>query len=260
MGRALVVSQGFCCFLNLSVCHLVSVPIMEQPQNTQMDSLISPLGSSVRMPFPLIAQLGFFHSSSNCCPKPYHRVLEVGLADPDYQWRQMGSRHQSKGRFVCLFGGKGKGDVNSKEAARRALENALDGKKDAFNRWDEEIKKREAAEGGGGDRGRGWFGGGGWFGFSGDEDSWKETQQVIITIAGLVFVYLLLVKGKSMMSFAVNSLLFLLRGFRTGFRSISLGRSRISSVSNSSHDSSRKDRDSTPGSAQANVIRKWGPE
>ena len=81
------------------------------------------------------------------------------------------------------------------DAARKALEAALGEKKEAFSKWDEEIKKRETGGGGGGGRGRGWGksgGGGGGGGGGGDEstgssnnNSWEEPKQMILAFSGL---------------------------------------------------------------------------
>lgn len=79
-------------------------------------------------------------------------------------------------------------------------------------------------------------------------------------MAGLLLLYLLLAQGKSMMSVAMNSILFFLRGFRDGLRLISSARSRIGTESVSSLKDSSVVQDDTPVSAKANVIRKWGPE
>jgi hypothetical protein len=74
------------------------------------------------------------------------------------------------------------------DAARKALEAALGEKKDAFSKWDEEIKKREAGGGGGGGgRGRGWGSGGGRGGNEpgSSESSWEEAKQIFYAFTGL---------------------------------------------------------------------------
>lgn len=82
------------------------------------------------------------------------------------------------------------------DAARKALEAALGEKKDAFSKWDEEIKKREESGGGGKGRGRGWgSGGGGGGGGGGDSsggglpampsNSWNEAKQMVMAFLGL---------------------------------------------------------------------------
>lgn len=69
------------------------------------------------------------------------------------------------------------------EQARKALESALGGKKNEFEKWDQEIKKRE--ESGGGNGGGGWFGGRGWFG---GDHFWGEAQQIGITLLAIILV------------------------------------------------------------------------
>lgn len=74
------------------------------------------------------------------------------------------------------------------EQARKSLESALGGKKNEFDKWDKEIKKREESGGGNGGNGgggRGWFGGDGWF--SGDH-FWKEAQQIAFTLLAILVV------------------------------------------------------------------------
>ena len=73
------------------------------------------------------------------------------------------------------------------DAARKALEAALGEKKEAFSKWDEEIKKRETGGGGGGGRGRGWgkSGGGGESTGSSNNNSWEEPKQMILAFSGL---------------------------------------------------------------------------
>jgi hypothetical protein len=74
------------------------------------------------------------------------------------------------------------------DAARKALEAALGEKKDAFSKWDEEIKKRVAGGGGGGGgRGRGWGSGGGGGGNEpgSSESSWEEAKQIFYAFTGL---------------------------------------------------------------------------
>jgi len=229
-----------------------SNPPRQKPTIPLTSSLGSHLFGPISTRIHLIYHLGSSNSVTNTVPNNCSKVVEVGLTDLQLQWKQGNYRCHCKPRLVCLFGSKG--GASDKDAARRALENALSGKKDAFVRWDGEIKKREAAGGGGGNGGRRWFGG------FGNEDSWKEIQQASFAVAGLILLYLLLAKGQSMMSVAVNSVLFCLRGFRNGLRSISSARSRIGPESSSSLKDSSKAQDDTPVSAKANVIRKWGPE
>ncbi|GJP34720.1 hypothetical protein CLOM_g3154 [Closterium sp. NIES-68] len=111
--------------------------------------------------------------------------------------------------------------ADKKDAARKALEDALSGKKDLLNKWDAEIKKREeGGGGGGGGRGRGWGGGGGGGGGDGDgvsgggDERWEETKQVLFAIGGIVGIYLLFTQGLRIVAFVINCILFVLRGFK----------------------------------------------
>lgn len=229
-------------------CFLPSISHQQKPNVILTSCTDSHLLGTIFTPIQLIHHL----RSSKSAIHTFPNNSSEGLADVQLQWKQVNSRCHCKPRLVCLFGGKGRG--SDKDAARRALEDALSGKKDAFDRWDGEIKKREAAGGGGGNGGRRWFGG------FGNEDSWKEIKQSSLAVAGLLLLYLLLAQGKSMMSVAMNSILFFLRGFRDGLRLISSARSRIGTESVSSLKDSSVVQDDTPVSAKANVIRKWGPE
>ncbi|CAI5522462.1 unnamed protein product [Closterium sp. Naga37s-1] len=104
--------------------------------------------------------------------------------------------------------------ADKKDAARKALEDALSGKKDLLNKWDAEIKKREEGGGGGEGRGRGWGGGGGGGGGDGDgvsgggDERWEETKQVLFAIGGMLGI------GLRIVAFLVNCILFVLRGFK----------------------------------------------
>lgn len=74
------------------------------------------------------------------------------------------------------------------EQARKALEGALSGKKNEFDKWNKEIKRKEELGGGGDTGGGGWFGWGKRFGWSNDDNFWQEAKQAILTILGLVVV------------------------------------------------------------------------
>jgi len=74
------------------------------------------------------------------------------------------------------------------EQARKALEGALSGKKNEFDKWNKEIKRKEELGGGGDTGGGGWFGWGKRFGWSNDDNFWQEAKQAILTILGLVLV------------------------------------------------------------------------
>lgn len=171
-------------------------------------------------------------------------------------WTSIQLKLKCKGRFVCLFA-----DNRRQEEAKKALESALGGKKNEFDKWNKEIKKREEVGGGGGGGGGGWFGSGGWFGGNGDH-FWQEAQITSITILGIIFMYLIIAKGDSMLAVIFNPLLFALRGTRNGFTFIT---SRISGkISPTSHANldnlSDKEVYSRRVSAKERVVSKWGSD
>lgn len=94
---------------------------------------------------------------------------------------------------LCLAklmqGEKTKSEFEFQDQARKALEGALSGKKNEFEKWDKEIKRREEL-GGGGDTGGGggWFGWGRWFGWSNDDNFWQEAKQASLTIFGIILI------------------------------------------------------------------------
>ncbi|CAI5477158.1 unnamed protein product [Closterium sp. Yama58-4] len=73
--------------------------------------------------------------------------------------------------------------ADKKDAARKALEDALSGKKDLLNN-------------GGGD------------------ERWEETKQVLFAIGGILGIYLLFTQGLRIVAFVINCILFVLRGFK----------------------------------------------
>ncbi|CAA7059063.1 unnamed protein product [Microthlaspi erraticum] len=180
-----------------------------------------------------------------------HRTL-----DPNSVFSLRTANTKSKGRVSCLFSGN-----QREEQARKALESALDGKKHEFDKWDQEIKKRQ--ESGGGNGGNGGGGGGGWFGggggwFSGDH-FWKEAQQITITLLAILVVYLLVAKGEVMAALVLNPLLNALRGTRQGLTSLSsklLGRK----VSVDHSEEPWKKEGFSNVSAKESVVRKWGSD
>ncbi|KAH9321438.1 hypothetical protein KI387_016077, partial [Taxus chinensis] len=99
---------------------------------------------------------------------PEHTILK--LLDELHFWREA-----IKIGFTVLqdsiFGTKFIGLGLKRMLPLIALQNALGGKKDVFNRWDKEIRRRKEREATGG---RGGTRGGGWFGDFGNEDSMKE--------------------------------------------------------------------------------------
>lgn len=72
------------------------------------------------------------------------------------------------------------------EQARKSLESALGGKKNEFEKWNKEIKRREEVGGGSDAGGGGWFGWGGRFGWSNGDHFWQEAQQAILAVLGII--------------------------------------------------------------------------
>jgi len=183
----------------------------------------------------------------------------VVRGEANQQWDCCRQACASRARVTCLLGGGGKRD-----AARKALEAALGEKKDAFSKWDEEIKKREEGGGGGKGRGRGWGSGGGGSGGGGGgggdanfgglpanrSNSWEDTKQMILAFVGLASLYLVLTQGKSMLAVSVNSALYVLRGFKKSG----------SSTSSRRQPALGRPVGDGPGPAESSVISKWGKD
>ncbi|RDX71322.1 hypothetical protein CR513_49342, partial [Mucuna pruriens] len=171
-------------------------------------------------------------------------------------WTCLQHKLKCKGRFLCLFS-----DNRKEEQARKALEGALSGKKNEFDKWDKEIKRREELGGGGDTGGGGWFGWGGRFGWSNDDDFWQEAKQASLTILGLVLVYLLVAKGDLLLAVIFNPLLYALRGVRNGFGFITSKVGKNTSTSNQpDFDGFSKKKAYQHTSAKENVVRKWGSD
>ncbi|KAG5039118.1 hypothetical protein AAZX31_07G246700 [Glycine max] len=171
-------------------------------------------------------------------------------------WTCLQHKLKCNGRFLCLFS-----DNRKEEQARKALEGALSGKKNEFDKWDKEIKRREELGGGGDTGGGGWFGWGRWFGWSNDDNFWQEAKQAILTILGLVVVYLLIAKGDMLLAVIFNPLLYALRGVRNGFGFISSKVLKNTSTSNQpDFDGLSKKKAYQHTSAKENVVRKWGSD
>ncbi|XP_019464524.1 PREDICTED: uncharacterized protein LOC109362900 [Lupinus angustifolius] len=153
--------------------------------------------------------------------------------------------------FLCLFSHN---NNNKQEQARKALESALSGKKDEYDKWDKEIKRKEELGGGGG--GGGGTGGGGWFGWSNDDHFWQEAKRACLTILGIILMYLLLAKSNLLLAIIFNPLLYVLRGVRNGFALIT---SKLFK-STATFDGFSKKEDYQHTSAKDNVIRKWGSD
>ncbi|KAK2652841.1 hypothetical protein Ddye_012697 [Dipteronia dyeriana] len=140
-----------------------------------------------------------------------HRLLHSNTT-PNQDWSFLLAKLKCKGKFSCLFS-----DNRREEQARKALESALGGKKNEFEKWDKEIKRREEAGGGGDAGGGGWFGWGGRFGWSNDDNFWQEAQQTSLAVLGIFIMYLIVAKGEVLLAVIFNPLLYALRGTRNGF-------------------------------------------
>ncbi|XP_062160490.1 uncharacterized protein LOC133867741 isoform X2 [Alnus glutinosa] len=154
----------------------------------------------------------------------------------------------------------GKGSPENKEQARKSLESALGGKKNEFEKWNKEIKRREEVGGGSDAGGGGWFGWGGRFGWSNGDHFWQEAQQAILAVLGIIVMYLIVAKGEVMLAVIFNPLLYALRGTRNVLASIPsriLG--KTSPISHVDFDMSKKDGYSHI-SAKERVLKKWGSE
>ncbi|GMN36477.1 hypothetical protein TIFTF001_006066 [Ficus carica] len=170
-------------------------------------------------------------------------------------WTALRRKLRCQGRFSCLFS-----DNRREEQARKALEGALGEKKNEFEKWNKEIKRREEAGGGGGAGGGGWFGWGRWFGWSNDDNFWQEAQQTSLAVLGIVILYLIVAKGEVMLAVIFNPLLYALRGTRNGFTFITsriLGKRSPDSFNTSEIKSNEA---YSRVSAKESVSRKWGSE
>ncbi|XP_064992986.1 uncharacterized protein LOC135629482 [Musa acuminata AAA Group] len=188
-------------------------------------------------------------------PPRVYSSRDALLGSPNPRWAALLRELRCDGRHTCLFA-----DNRKQEQARKALESALGEKKTEFEKWSKEIEKREE-KGGGGASGRGgWFGGGGWFGWFGGENFWEEAQQAILTIVGIVSLYLLVAKGNVMFAVVFNSLLFVLRGTRNWLTFVSscLSRKTFALGSQPGPVSNEVKIHQTQLSAKERVIKKWG--
>ncbi|CAO2823595.1 unnamed protein product [Amaranthus hypochondriacus] len=152
-----------------------------------------------------------------------------------------------KGRFSCLFS-----DNRKQEQARKALESALGGNKEKFEKWNQEIKKREEVGGGGGNAGGGgWFGWGGRFGWSNGDNFWQEAQQTSLAVLGILVLYLVAAKGDVLLAVIVNPLLFSLRSTRNFLTYI------VSSITGKPIQFQETKQEALQGSAKERVVKKW---
>ncbi|KAK9681439.1 hypothetical protein RND81_10G002200 [Saponaria officinalis] len=166
-------------------------------------------------------------------------------------------------RLTCLF----PANRNKQEQARKALEGALGGNKEKFEKWNQEIKKREEAGGGGGSGGGGGGGGGGgdggggWFGWSGQfgDRFWQEAQQFSLAILGILVLYLVAAKGDLLLAVTINPLLFALRSARNSFSHLT------SELTRRLYPASNPKLEDVPVepkrlSAKERVVSKWGTD
>ncbi|XP_047308269.1 uncharacterized protein LOC124912241 [Impatiens glandulifera] len=191
-------------------------------------------------------------SSSLCCLRKTQQPLWRRPREDATSWSSLRNSLQCNGRFTCLLW-----DNHKQEQARKALEDALGGKKSELDKWDKEIRKREeeeAAGGGGGGGGRG--GGGGWFRWwSNGDHFWQEAQQASLAVLGIILVYLIIAKGEVMLAVILNPLLFALRGTRNAFAFLATHMSGKGEFENVTTGDANYD-----SSAKSRVLRKWGSD
>ncbi|KAL5729767.1 hypothetical protein ACHQM5_002669 [Ranunculus cassubicifolius] len=172
-------------------------------------------------------------------------------------WTSLQAQVKCRGRITALFSNN-----NKQDQARKALENALGGKKSEFDKWNKEIQKREEIGGDAG--GGGWFGRGGrWFGGFGGDHFWEEAQQASLVILVLMFVYVVIAKGEALLAVIFNPMLFGLRGLRNVFTYITSNISRrISPAGAGSNNAAADTATATQPllSAKERVIRKWATD
>ncbi|XP_074557862.1 uncharacterized protein LOC141813779 [Curcuma longa] len=197
--------------------------------------------------------------SSSFLP-PLYGAVDAICGSPNYRWALLRRQLRCQGRHYCLFSNNRK-----QEQARKALENALGEKKSAFEKWSQEVEKKQEMSGGGASGRGGWFsGGGGWFGWFGDEHFWDETQQAILTIVGIVSLFFLVAKGNVIFAVIFNSLLFALRGVRNWLAALSSGfpnrNFTLGSNSMPIPNPNTKEMHQTQLSAKERVIKKWATD
>ncbi|XVE87684.1 hypothetical protein DITRI_Ditri19aG0007400 [Diplodiscus trichospermus] len=171
-------------------------------------------------------------------------------------WNFLLQNLKCKGRFSCLFS-----DNRREELARKALESALGGKKNEFEKWNKEIKRREEAGGGDDAGGGGWFGWGGRFGWSNGDHFWQEAQQTSLAVLGIIFMYLIIAKGEVLLAVIFNPLLYALRGTRNGFTYVTsriIGKRYADGPTDSSNILKKEAYSHV--SAKESVLKKWGSD
>ncbi|KAF5474924.1 hypothetical protein F2P56_006776 [Juglans regia] len=193
-------------------------------------------------------------STGSGLPRTRH-TLSSRHENTSQSWSSLQKELHCNGRVSCIFSGNRK-----EEQARKALESALGGKRDEFEKWNKEIKQREEAGGGGDAGGGGWFGWGRRFGWSNDDHFWQEAQQAILTLLGIIVMYLIVAKGELLLAVIINPLLYALRGPRNALSFITsriLGKTSLDSRVD--FDTTKKG-DYSQISAKERVLRKWGSQ
>ncbi|OMO76942.1 hypothetical protein CCACVL1_15301 [Corchorus capsularis] len=186
----------------------------------------------------------------------FQSLSAAGNLNVDRNWSSLLQNLKRNGRFSCRFSNN-----RREEQARKALESALGGKKDEFEKWNKEIKRREEAGGGDDAGGGGWFGWGGRFGWSNDDHFWQEAQQASLAILGIIVMYLIIAKGEVMLAVIFNPLLYALRGTRNGLTYLTtklLGK-RYADGPTEPYKMSTKEAYGLV-SAKERVLKKWGSD
>ncbi|KAM3328087.1 hypothetical protein P3S68_033549 [Capsicum galapagoense] len=194
-------------------------------------------------------------------PPPRHPTTTASLTRPALlttrnSFTYLQQKLQCNGRFSCLFSH----NRNKQDEARKALESALGGKKNEFEKWDKEIKRREEAGGGDNSGGGGWFNWCRWFGGD-DGHFWQEAQQATLAILGILVMYLIVAKGDVILAVIFNPLLFTLRGARNGFTFVTSKITRkLYPASQDSFGTISPEEVPSRASAKDSVARKWGSD
>ncbi|XVF26170.1 hypothetical protein REPUB_Repub13aG0276300 [Reevesia pubescens] len=205
-----------------------------------------------------VLNLNTFGSSFSTRPEStvFQSLTAARSQNVAQNWSSLLQNLKCNGRFSCLFP-----DNRKEEQAKKALDSALGGKKNEFEKWNKEIKRREeAGSGDGAAGGGGWFGWGGRFGWSNDDHFWQEAQQTSLAILGIIVMYLIIAKGELLLAVIFNPLLYGLRGTRNGFTYVTsriLGKRYADGPADSYNNMLNKEAYSQV-SAKESVLKKWG--
>ncbi|CAH9082240.1 unnamed protein product [Cuscuta europaea] len=194
------------------------------------------------------------NSSSSLSEFALHRLgKSPQFSEVNNIWTTLQNKLKCRCKFSCLFNGN-----NKQEQARKALENALGGKRTDFENWDKEIKRREEANGGGNSGGGGWFR---WLGGSDGDNFWKEAPPAFLTALVLFAMYLVAVKCDMMLALVFNPLLFTFRGARDGVTSVSSQVMKgITQTTPEANSVTSKYEEPSQASAKDSVVSKWGSD